>query len=160
MASRPRQLTRAYRSTSPRYPLLDGGGAYRWGSRWCSPGRWVVHGAETYALAVLENLVHWRTNALPPSLVCVEIDIPRELKQEHLDPAKLSGRNELDYLVSRAAGDDWYDRGACAVLWVPSVISPYECNVLFNRTHPDFARVRIGKPRPAGFDPRLWRNPS
>ena len=41
-----------------------------------SPGRWVVHAAETYSLAVLENLVHWQSSTLPPSLVCVEVDIP------------------------------------------------------------------------------------
>ena len=59
----------AYRIVRDRYPPFDGGGSFRWGSRWTGPGRWVVHAAETFALAVLENLVHWQTVALPPSLV-------------------------------------------------------------------------------------------
>jgi RES domain-containing protein len=156
MASPRSGYARAFRIVSPDYPLFDGTGAHRWGSRWCSPGRWVVHGAETYALAVLENLVHWQAGTLPKRLVCVEVQIPGELKQERLDPAWIPGWDDPDYAVSRAAGDDWYDRGATAVLWVPSVVSPYEANVLFNQLHADFHRVRVGDPKPARIDPRLW----
>ena len=58
MASPPDEHTRAYRIVSPQYPPFDGSGTYRWGSRWVSPGHYVVHAAESYALAVLENLVH------------------------------------------------------------------------------------------------------
>ena len=43
-------MTRAYRIVSPRYPPFDGTGTHRWGSRWVSPGRWVVHAAETYSV--------------------------------------------------------------------------------------------------------------
>ena len=38
MASRPDGGTRVYRIVSDRYPPFDGGGAYRWGSRWVDPG--------------------------------------------------------------------------------------------------------------------------
>ncbi len=93
----------------------------------------MVHAAETYALAVLENLVHWQTSALPPTLVCVEVGIPDDLEQEQLDPADMPVSAPGDFSACRAIGDDWYDRGDSAVLWVPSVVSPYESNVLFNQ---------------------------
>jgi RES domain-containing protein len=48
-----------FRIASAAYPVFDGGGAVRWGSRWCTPGRNVIHTASSYALALLENLVHW-----------------------------------------------------------------------------------------------------
>jgi RES domain-containing protein len=157
MASRRSGYTRAFRIISPDYPPFDGTGAYRWGSRWCSPGRWVVHAAETYALAVLENLVHWQASLLPRRLVCVEVQIPDALEQERLDPVRILEWDDPDYVGSCAAGDDWYDRGATAVLWVPSVISPYEANVLFNQVHADFGRIHVGESKPARIDPRVWQ---
>ena len=89
MASRRSGYTRAFRIVSPEYPPFDGSGAFRWGSRWCSPGRWVIHAAETYASAVLENLVHWQASMLPARLVCVEFQIPDALDQERLEPVRI-----------------------------------------------------------------------
>ncbi len=154
MASR--RKTYAYRIVSSTYPSFDGTGTHRWGSRWVSPGRWVVHGAETYALAVLENLVHWQTSALPSNLVCVEVEIPTSVKQERLAASDVPTHSSVDYTESRKFGDDWYERSATAVLWVPSVVSPYESNVLFNQRHKDFARIIVGETKPAHLDPRFW----
>ena len=155
MAFLPETARHAYRIVSSRYPPFDGAGAYRWGSRWVSPGRQVVHAAETYALAVLENLVHWQSGTLPRALVCVRIAIPDDVAQERaddVDPALLTGG---DYDATRRIGDDWYDRGDTAVLWVPSVVSPYESNVLCNQRHAEFSRIVVGEPSPARVDARL-----
>lgn len=137
--------TRVYRIVSSRYPPFDGSGTYRWGSRWISPGRWVVHAAETYALAVLENLVHWQTSALPPNLVCVTADIPDSIEQEELDASELPLLRLGDYEQCRAIGDDWYERAESAVLRVPSVVSPHESNLLINQCHRDFPGIAVQK---------------
>lgn len=155
MVFRPEAPRHAYRIVHERYPPFDGGGTYRWGSRWIGPGRWVVHAAETYALAVLENLVHWQTTTLPPSLVCVRVTIPAGLEQERIedfDPAQLTLN---DFTSTRALGDQWYARGRTPVLWVPSAVSPYESNVLFNQRHADFPRIKADPPISAHVDPRL-----
>jgi len=144
-----------YRIVSKNYPPFDGTGTHRWGSRWIGPGRWVVHTAETYALAILENLVHWQRSSLPPTLVRVEARVPDSLEQEELPYSAMPKGRPDDYAAFREIGDDWYDRGETAVLWVPSVVSPVERNVLFNQTHEDFKRIRVGKPLPAHIDPRL-----
>ncbi len=160
MASPPRRkflaFSHAYRIVSPKYPPFDGAGTHRWGSRWISPGRWVVHAAETYALAVLENLVHWQTSALPPGLVCVEVEVPSDIQREEIDPVHLPASAPGDFSAFRAIGDDWYDRSDTAVLWVPSLVSPFELNVLFNQQHSDFRRIVIHDAIPARVDPRLW----
>ena len=57
----------------------------------------------------------------------------------------------------RAIGDTWYERLETAVLWVPSVVSPYESNVFFNQHHPDFARLLVHKPKRTDVDGRLRR---
>jgi len=158
MASPRKTYTHAYRIISSKYPAFDGSGTHRWGSRWISPGRWVVHAAETYALAVLENLVHWQTSALPPNLLCVELKIPDELQQEQLEPIDAPALAMNDYTASRAIGDKWYDRDETAVLWVPSLVSPYESNILFNQRHRDFSQIIVADPTLAHVDPRLRTN--
>jgi len=155
MASQRKTYTCAYRIVSHRYSPFDGAGTHRWGSRWISPGRWVVHAAETYSLAVLENLVHWQTSALPPNLMCLEVKIPDGLDQEQIDPVDTPILTQNNYAATRVMGDEWYDRRETAILWVPSVISPYESNVLFNQRHRDFSRIIVGDPTPAQMDPRL-----
>ena len=157
MASPPDQATRVYRIVSPQYPPFDGTGTHRWGSRWISPHQYVVHTAESYALAVLENLVHWQTSAVPKGLVCVAADIPDDVEQEELDRKDLPKADADDYAAFREIGDEWYQRGETAVLWVPSIVSPVEANALVNQTHEDFARLTIHKPAPARIDPRLKR---
>ena len=117
MASQLENVKYAYRIVSSRYPPSDGARAYRWGSRWVSPGHQVVHAAESYALAVFENLVHWQSGTLPRDLICVQIAIPGAVAQEladEVDPALLLAH---DYRATRRIGDDRYERGDTAVLW-------------------------------------------
>jgi len=155
MAFPPDNVDRVYRIVSPKYPPFDGSGTHRWGSRWISPGQYVVHTAESYALAVLENLVHWQTTTVPQGLVRVAADIPDDIEQEELDRDDLPNANPSDYSAFREIGDEWYQRGETAVLWVPSIVSPVEANVLINQTHEDFVRLTVHKPAPARIDPRL-----
>ena len=86
MVFRPETAKHAYRIVQSRYPPFDGSGTPPLGQSLGQPrtlgGAW---SAETYALAVLENLVHWQTTALPPSLVCVRVTIPAGLLQERMD---------------------------------------------------------------------------
>ena len=49
----------------------------------------------------------------------------------------------------------WVQRGDTAVLWVPSLVSPVESNLLFNQTHADFKRLTVHEPMQARIDPRL-----
>ena len=155
MASPPDRATRVYRIVDPRYPPFDGSGSHRWGSRWISPGKYVVHAAESYALAVLENLVHWQTSTVPKSLVCVAADIPDDIEQEKIDRSELPKTEPDSYAPFREIGDDWYDRAETAVLWVPSVVSPVETNILVNQAHRDFGSIVAQALGPARIDPRL-----
>lgn len=155
MASRPDVPRRAFRIVSTKYPPFDGSGTHRWGSRWISPGRWVVHAAESYALTVLENLVHWQTSSLPSGLVCVPVEIPDDLAYESVAASEIEPWPPTNDSRTRALGDGWYERCETGVLWVPSVVSPFDRNVLFNQRHPDFSRLVVQDSIPANVDPRL-----
>ncbi len=146
----------AFRIAHADYPIFDGGGAYKYGSRWCTPGRYIVHTASTYSLAVLENVVHWRLSALPPSQHFIRITIPEAVSRIALRADELSGWSDYPYGPSQEYGDDWYDRRASAVLIVPSVVSPFEPNVLLNQRHEEFRRIKATDPAPAVLDERLF----
>jgi RES domain-containing protein len=118
----------------------------------------VIHAASAYALALLENLVHWNTTALPRGMRYVVATIPANVARTVLDPAALPGWDRDDYSISQPYGDAWYDAGEIPVLVVPSVLSPYEPNVLINQRHPDSRSIRVAEERRATVDPRLSRS--
>jgi RES domain-containing protein len=155
MASPPKYRD-VFRLSHPKYPQFDGTGAFRVGSRWVSPGSYVVHAAESYALAVLENLVHWQASTVPPALVCVRARIPAGVSKRSVQIKKIKHLDPNDYRSFRKIGDAWYDDGETAVLWVPSVVSPFESNVLVNQTHSDFKKIKIVETLAAPLDPRLF----
>ena len=156
MASRFDGRFEVYRIAGAAYPVFDGGGAHRWGSRWCTSGRRVIHTASTYALGLLENLVHWNRARLPPEMRYVVAVIPEGIGRSVLDPQALPGWDRPDYAVGRRFGDFWYDDGVAPVLVVPSVLSPFEPNVLINQEHPEARRIEVSGERPAVLDRRLF----
>lgn len=155
MVSPPENCQRTYRIVSSKYPPISGSGTFRWGSRWISPGRHVVHAAESWSLAVLENLVHWQRIRLPPTLVCVPVDVPDSIGQEKRLRTDLPEADSMDYAPFREIGDEWYDRGESAILWVPSLVSPVEFNLLMHQEHEDFDRIVVREALPVLIDPRL-----
>lgn len=155
MASRFEGRFEVFRIASTAHPIFDGGGARRWGSRWCTPGRRIIHVASSYALAVLENLVHWNRARLPPSMGYVVAVVPEGVARRVLDPQACPGWDASDYAASRAFGDAWYDGGETAVLIVPSMLSPFEPNVLINQEHPDSRWIEVSEKRAVVLDPRL-----
>jgi RES domain-containing protein len=54
-------------------------------------------------------------------------------------------------------GASWAYAGRTAILVVPSALVPQERNYLINPAHPDFERMRIGRPQPFTFDQRMWK---
>jgi RES domain-containing protein len=153
-----RDPLRAYRIVRKGFPVFDGTGAFRRGGRWTSPGRYVIHAAETYALAVLENLVHFNAGELPPNLVYVELTLPIEVSREVLKPTALRGwKKPYPNKVSEAYGDVWYDEQRSAVLIVPSMLSPRECNLVINQQHTDSRKIEVSAAKPARLDHRIAR---
>ncbi len=139
------------------YSVFDGGGAFKYGSRWCTPGRYIIHTALTYSLAVLENIVHWQMAALPPEQQYVQVRIPARVSREVLAGDDLAGWDQFPYGPSQSFGDQWYDEQRSAVLIVPSVLSPFEPNLLIHQRHPQFPQILSSDPAPAVLDERLFQ---
>lgn len=137
---------------------FSGEGARQFGGRWNSPGVAVVYSAEHVSLAVLEILVHVEHSGLLPNYVLFQVDFEEGLV-EALDLSALP-RNWRSYpapLRLRTIGDEWVAEGRSAVLSVPSAVVPLERLFLLNPRHPDFQRIKVGKPQPFSLDARLLK---
>jgi RES domain-containing protein len=152
----------AWRIVKRRYAKLafDGEGARLFGGRWNSPGRPVIYVSESRALATLELLAGLGSTAPLPAWVIAGVRFPESLVAdlgEILAPEVLPDGWDATppTSVSQGIGDRWLDEAPSAVLQVPSVIVPAECNYLLNPRHPDFGRIDLGEPQELRLDPRV-----
>jgi len=146
---------------TPTYAADDasGSGAKITGGRWNRKGTPMVYAASTIALACLETLVHLGAGGLPLNRYLVRLDIPEDVWEAAQRYSAASapvgwdavpaGKSSLD------AGEAWLATGASALLLVPSIVVPEECNVLVNPTHPDAAALKWSKVRRWLYDARF-----
>jgi RES domain-containing protein len=133
---------------------FNGEGAREFGGRWNNPGIAVVYTAQSQSLAALEMLVHLDSPGLLESYVLFEVEIDEALVQQVARLPK-NWKGDPPPAQIRAIGDEWALAARSVALRVPSALVPSENNFLLNPNHPDFARLRIGKPIRFRFDPRL-----
>lgn len=135
---------------------LSGTGAKLFGGRWNNKGNPVVYAASSRSLAILELLVHIKSERplAHYSLIPLTFDSRHLLK---LDDKKLpkGWDNEPANSASKILGDAWLKSCNSLALEVPSVVVPEERNYLINPVHPDFHSLNIGKITPYTFDSRL-----
>jgi RES domain-containing protein len=136
---------------------FSGDGARLYGGRWNPKGVPLVYCAESRALAMLEMLV--QDEPLRARYVVIPATLPDGMAIERVDTAKLPSdwRTPRGVEESRAIGAAWAASKRTAVLAVPSAALPDETNYLLNPLHPEFKRVRIGKPGTLITDVRLLR---
>lgn len=148
-----------WRLTTARFArsAFSGEGARVYGGRWNRKGTPLVYTAATQSLAMLEMLV--QDEPLRARYVMIEVRLPKavtidRIKIEELpsDWRDIAAREKL-----QAIGTAWARKGGSAVLAVPSAVIPAETNYLLNPLHPDFRRIKIGKPRKFETDLRLIR---
>src|SRR5688572_21585812 len=143
----PHSRLKSYRIVKRKFAAaaFSGAGARLYGGRWNSIGVSVVYTSSTIALALLEWRAHLSQWPAPPVLV-IEIEFDSSLI---LSPARLpKGWMSTPAPPSNALiGDKWAKSGKSSILKLPSAIVPDEYNYLLNPNHPDFSKIRIGKPR-------------
>jgi RES domain-containing protein len=139
---------------------FSGEGAAEFGGRWNNPGTLMVYTSQSQALAVLEMLVHLDSPDLLAQYVLLEVDFDESFVTT-VEASDLPANWRADPAPPevRAIGDDWILTGTSVVLRVPSALLPDEANFLLNPRHPDFTKLRIGKPQPFHLDPRLANKP-
>lgn len=152
-----RQPLTAWRIADDRYPLLDGGGAFRTAGRWHGQGRFVIYASLGVAVALLEKLVRTRLGEIPRRQQIAAITIPAGVAIEEIAPGDLPGWDEPASTAARAFGNAWYDASRTVGLLVPSLPAMgFEQNLLINQRHPDFGKIRHASPNPVVWDRRLF----
>jgi RES domain-containing protein len=136
---------------------FTGEGARLAGGRWNRAGEAVVYASASLALAAIETFVHLGEAGLHIRFVYFRIEIPDAVPVRRCRRPPAGWRAEPPGDASMRYGSAWLRAGRTAVLEVPSVIVPSEKNYLLNPQHPDFAKLRIGRPAPFVFDPRMWK---
>jgi RES domain-containing protein len=138
---------------------FDGEGAYRYGGRWSSPGIRLSYASEHQSLAMLEYFLHLDKDDPPTDLVLAIAEIPADISAEQIEIGDLieSWRDPAAPPQLARYGDDFAQLGSHCLLFVPSVLAPSENNCLINPAHRDYSRIRVLKPEPLVYDPRMFR---
>ncbi len=136
---------------------ITGAGARLYGGRWNLKGTALLYTSETRALAALEYLVHVSMDLAPRGLSILRIDVPEEVAARTVEPDALPAdwRSYPSPQELAVLGTRWAESNETLLLRVPSVLVEEEYNVLVNPAHPDFVRIRAGRPSPFALDPRL-----
>lgn len=147
-----------WRLTAARHAAtaFSGEGAKRYGGRWSPPGLPVVYAAESRSLALVEVLTGTDDPArlFEQAWVLIPIEVPDDFVERPLRVPE-TWRSFPYTTATQAFGAEWVQACRSAALRVPSAVVPGEFNFLLNPAHPDFARVKFGKPEPFDFDPRF-----
>lgn len=135
---------------------FNGKGSRLFGGRWNSSGTAIVYLSEHESLAALELLVH--TMPLSPTERYFSFQVRWDERLTEYSPIKNLPRHwnaECPPIAAQEIGDRWVREKRSAVLAVPSLLSTSELNFLLNPNHPDFKKIKIGRPIEYRFDPRL-----
>lgn len=147
---------RLWRIASALYPVWSADGARLKGGRWNQRGTPAIYAASSYALAVLEVLVHGNVGRMPRGFRYVTIDVPDDAPTEAGAAASVPGWDAMPPRASCIFGDAWLRRRDALVLLVPSVVTRgLDSNAVVNPLHPDFGRMAISAEHEVQWDERL-----
>lgn len=151
-------MLRLWRLVTGPHPIWSGEGARLFGQRWNPPGLAAIYTGTSFAVCLLEMLVHANRRTPPSAARYVEALVPAEVTRESFDAAAHPGWDDpLDPSVAQAFGKAWLKQGRSALLLVPSVLTAgHDLNAVVNPAHPDARRIVVGAERPVGLDPRLF----
>ena len=89
----------------------------------------MIYTSEHYGTAMLEKLVRYN-GVLPPNQHFIEIEIPSGVSYEVVTKDTLPGWDRPNGAESREFGRKWIEETRSAILFVPSIVSREENNVL------------------------------
>lgn len=149
---------RLWRIVTGPHPIWSGEGARLFGARWNPPGLPVIYAGTSFALCLVEILVHANRKTPPSGARFIEAVVPDEVSRETFDPDAFPGWDDLGSLaVAQRFGRAWLAERRSAILLVPSVVTAgRDTNAVVNPGHPDAAKIIVGPETPVALDRRLF----
>jgi RES domain-containing protein len=138
---------------------LSGTGAFRRGGRWNSKGTYMLYTSENSSLALLEYIIPFGQDLMPPQMYIMEIRIKDDkLIYEPPETDYPENWSHLSLLADQAVGDRWMQEKKWLGIRVRSAINPTEYNVLLNPLYPKFNDlVEIKSVRKLPVDGRITK---
>jgi RES domain-containing protein len=149
---------RLWRIATGAHPVWSGEGARLFGQRWNPSGFSAIYTGTSFALCLVEVLVHANRKSPPSGARCVEATPAEDVSRERFDAAAHPGWDDLrDLSVAQAFGRNWIEQRRSALLIVPSVVTGgRDLAVVVNPNHPDAMRISVGPEAPLALDRRLF----
>ena len=116
----------------------------------------MIYASTSVALAALEYAVH--TSERPHDSVLLRIAFPSDslISIEDLLGGPLPANWPFVDAQTRRIGTDWLRSASSLALTVPSLVIPFERNLLLNPSHPRATELELLESVPFFFDPRLF----
>lgn len=140
-------------------PLRGEGGLHGPG-RWHHKGNPITYTASSPSLALLEILVHIDPRRFREQTL-LELDIPDDTEavtRAHLVQLLRDAPEGGPQARTRAYGTTWLEEQRSLALIVPSLVMPFEENLVLNPLHPNANEVRILRRERITLDERLLHN--
>lgn len=117
-----------------------------------------IYTGSSFALCLVEVLVHANHRRPPSNARYVEAVVPDQVSREIFDPLRYPGWHDpRDVTVAQAFGRAWITEARSAVLIVPSVVTAgHDSNAVVNPAHPDAAAIQVGPEMAVTLDQRLF----
>ena len=149
---------RLWRIVTGSHPIWSGERARLFGGRWNPPGRPVIYAGTSFALCLVEVLVHANRKTPPSAARFVEATVPDGVSREMFEADAYPGWDDLhDVTIAQRFGRAWLEEQRSALLLVPSVVTAgQDTNVVVNPNHPDSANIVVGPETPLALDRRLF----
>ncbi len=151
-------MLRLWRIVTGPHAAWSGEGARLYGQRWNPPGLPAIYAGTSFAVCLIELLVHANRKSPPSGARFVEAEVPDDVSRERFDPASLPGWDDPhDTSIAQAFGRAWIESRRSALLIVPSVVTAgRDDNVVVNPDHADAVRIVVGPETPVALDPRFF----
>jgi RES domain-containing protein len=149
---------RLWRIVTGPHPVWSGERARLFGQRWNPPGLPAIYAGTSFAVCLIEILVHANRKSPPSAARFVEATVPDDVSREAVGAAVIPGWDDpYDASVAQAFGGDWIRGRRSALLVVPSAVTAgRDTSVVVNPEHPDSARIAVGPEMPVALDRRLF----
>ena len=149
---------RASWARAPEFDPLDGAGGLKGPGRWHHLGTRITYTSCSPSLALLESLVHLVPHRYGEQTL-IEIEVPDD-KVESVSHGLLvqllrDGNPAEPEAGTRRFGSEWVKAQRSLALRVPSIVMPFENNLLLNPSHPRCADVRVLRRELITLDVRL-----
>lgn len=146
-------------SRAPFATPLSGKGAAIKGGRWNSIGVEMIYTAANRSLAMAEVAVHFTLATLPADYIMMTIQIPDNIFAQKISEKELpDGWKQFPHPpFTQKIGDAFILARKHCILWIPSVVTQGDYNVLINPAHKEFSKIKVIKTEPFPFDQRILK---